>query len=157
MESRQITAEEMWQITCHEAGHAVIAVRLQVPFERAVRGGGEKGEVEVGITPAEHPDRVWSRETISQWQLFYTGGAAAEILLFGKYREYAAERDRYLHGRLEELLIKRRAGGWQQDIESALRILDHDSIHRVAMDLNRCGELTEEQVYALFDRKPPWW
>jgi hypothetical protein len=46
---RTITPEEEWQIACHEAGHAIVAVRCQVPLLFIKRGKGEHGIAEVGI------------------------------------------------------------------------------------------------------------
>jgi hypothetical protein len=156
-EPREITPEEEWQITCHEAGHAVMAVRLEMSFVRAARGPGEFGEVEVGITPLDDPNRACSQEEIVKWRLFYAGGAAAEVVCFGKYRTYAASRDRALHERLEKLAAGGRVDGWNQDIESAVKLLDREAIAKVATNLARHGQLSEEQIYDLFDRKPPWW
>ena len=87
-EPRQPTHEEAWKITCHEAGHAVAGVRLNVPFTHVERGDGEHGAVPVGVGPVDAPDHDWTDDEISRWQQFYAAGAAAEKLLFGEYREY---------------------------------------------------------------------
>ena len=74
----QFTPEEAWQITCHEAGHAVVGVRHQIVFLHVERGDGECGQVPVGVGPIENPTRTWTQDELSRWQQFYAGGAAAE-------------------------------------------------------------------------------
>jgi hypothetical protein len=154
---REITTEEDWQITCHEAGHATLAVRYCISFVEVKRGDGEFGELEASGCPLDHPGRSWPQDVISRWQHFYAAGAAAEQLMFGSFRPYAASRDLFLHGRLEELRPECRQNAWNQDIKAALKVLDRDSVEKVAKALACDRKLSDEQVYALFDRKPPWW
>lgn|GEM_PF-6185344 len=111
IEPRQLTPEEEWQITCHEAGHAVVGVRHQIPFWQVERGEREHGEVPIGVGPIVNPDRNWTEDEISRWQQFYAAGAAAEQLLFGTYREYAACRDRHFHDILERRWRANRSDG----------------------------------------------
>jgi hypothetical protein len=114
-EPRQLTPEEEWQITCHEAGDAIVGARLQISFLHVERGDGEHGEVHIGVGPIEDPDGDWTEDEISRWQQFYAAGAAAEKLLFGDYREYASRRDRYLHEVLEKRWRPNRSGAWEKD------------------------------------------
>jgi hypothetical protein len=152
--SRKLTKLEDWMITCHEAGHAVVGVRHEIAFENVVRGDGEYGEVPVGVGPIERGNGT--QDEISRWQQFYAAGAAAERLLFGEYREYGSARDRYLHGELEKLRHSNRDEGWDRDIQSALSVLDRDSVERVAKELDRVKNLSVEQVYELLGCVPPW-
>jgi hypothetical protein len=152
--ARQISRDEHWKISCHEAGHAIVGVRLELPLERVLRGEGEKGEVEPAINPIEEPDGDWTPEQISQWRQFYAAGAAAEILLFGRYREYGSRDDRDTHDFLEETWQPNRTHGWDRDIQAALDILDRHSIENVARELDRRGELSEDQVRELLGLAP---
>jgi len=81
---RQITVDEAWQITCHEAGHAVVAVRFVFNFHYVERGEGEHGKMEPCGCPLNHRELNWPLTAISQWQQWYAAGVAAEWLLFGK-------------------------------------------------------------------------
>ena len=153
---RQISPEEAWQITCHEAGHAVVGVRLQVPFEYVERGEDEHGEVPIAVGPIENPSGNWTRDEISEWQRFYAGGAGAEQLLFGSYREYACSRDKYLHAVLEKQWQPNRRRGWEQDVQSAMKLLDRQSVEKVAKELELQRKLSDDQVYQLLGCTP-WW
>ncbi len=155
-EPRQLTSEEAWKITCHEAGHAVVAVRHQLPIEYAERGDGESGKVELSLTLFDDEDRDWSWEEIAQYQQFYAGGAAAEWLLFGTYREYACGRDRAIHRAVEERWHPCRAGGWDEDVRSAMKVLDRESVEKVARALERHSRLDDEHLYELLGCKAPW-
>jgi len=155
--SRQITAEEDWQITCHEAGHAVQAVKHHFFFEYVQRGEGEHGELKPCECPLDYPDRCWSEDMLSKWQQFYAGGAAAELLVPGRYRPHGLKRDMLLHGNLEAMRQQRRHDAWAKDIHAALQVMDLESIEKVAQKLAEEKKLTDEQVYALFGLKPPWW
>jgi hypothetical protein len=155
-EPREITREEAWQITCHEAGHAIVGVRLQIPFLHVERGDGEQGEVEVGACPYECPDGDWTQDEISRWQTFYAGGAAAEKLMFDSHREYGSRRDEFLHSELEKRRLPVRSDGWDRDIQSAMALIDRESVQKVASELDRRKKLTEEQAYELLGCAPPW-
>ena len=146
---RQLTPEEAWQISCHEAGHAIAGVRLNLPFMNVIRGEGEHAETPIGNNPINCPNAPWADEAISRWQLFYAAGPAAEELEFGQYRDYAAREDRKLHGWLEKKRKINRIDGWSQDIQAAIKILDRKSIEKVAKELEAHGTLNEEKVYAL--------
>jgi hypothetical protein len=154
---RQFTREELWQVTCHEAGHAVVGVRLEIPFLYVERGDGEHGEVPVGVGPLENPGRSRSPSEISRWQQFYAAGAAAEQLLFEGYRDYWASRDKFLHEQLEKLRSQSRADAWDQDVRNALSVLDRESVEKVARALDHHRKLTDVQVYELLDRVPSWY
>jgi hypothetical protein len=155
--SRVVTREEAWQITCHEAGHAVVAVRHQIPFECVERGDGEHGEVQVDLCPLDDPSKNWTKDEIRNWLQFYVAGAAAELLLFGRYREYASSRDRILHDQIEKQWSSNRETGWEKDIQSAMEVLDRESVERVAKELDSQKKLTDEQVYKLLGSEPPWY
>jgi hypothetical protein len=152
-----ITPLENWQITCHEAGHAVLAVRFNMSFLSVERGDGAQGQLEACGNPLSNPDRGWSKEVIAQWQQFYAAGAAAELLLFGSYREYACSRDTILHDQLERMRPDGRRDGWAKDVDSAVKLLDRESIEKVAKKLDQERKLTDEEVYQLFGMRPPWW
>ncbi len=154
--ARQITPEEAWQITCHEAGHAVTGVRLRFAFLRVERGDGEYGRVDVGVGPIEAPTGNWTEVEISRWQLFYAGGAAAERMLFGDHRQYACRHDHGLHDRLEKHRHQSRNDAWERDIQSAVVLLDRESVEKVAKELDRSGTLSGEQVYQLLGCATPW-
>jgi hypothetical protein len=152
---RLLTTKEAWQITCHEAGHAVAAVRLKVRFFYVERGTSEQGKVEFGVAPIENPNRKRSEEEISRWQQFYAAGAAAERLLFGHYREYASSSDQRNHAKFEKQYRIGRLNGWDQDIQSVMNVLDCGAIEIVAKELDQQRKLTEEQVYELLGCVPP--
>jgi hypothetical protein len=151
-----IEGEEDWRITCHEAGHAIVACRLGLLFERISRGDGDRGSVTVGVdNPRENPNREWSVIEISNWQKFYAGGAAAERVMFGSHREYGSKSDFIIHTDLENKWRQRPFGGWEQDIQESMTILDKNSIENVANVLLlarersgtfRRGELSPEHV-----------
>ncbi len=155
-DSRQITAEAAWKITCHEAGHAVVAARLKVPFCYVRRKGGNQDLTEVAVGPLESTEDNRTQEEIARWQQFYAAGAAAELLLFGCYRPYAASRDRFLHDKCEKMRQQSRNDGWEDDIESALIVLNRDSIEKVAKELDRNGELSDEEVCDLLGCPYSW-
>jgi hypothetical protein len=156
-EPRFLTNAEAWQITLHEAGHAVAAVRLDFNVEFVERGDGEHGETRAIGCPLDHPDRQGPLEAIRQWQQFYAAGAASELLIIGSYREYASARHMFLHGKLENRRTHVRAnGGWSEDIEAVIKILDRESILKVARKLHPKGWLDDEQLYGLFQLVPPW-
>jgi hypothetical protein len=152
-EPRQITREEAWQITCHEAGHVVLAARHRIPFSHAERGDGDTGEVSVNVGPGEKPNQ----DEIRRWQQFYAGGAAAEKLLFGSYFENGSRNDRALHEELEGKRCPRRTGGWDQDVLDAANDLDRESVERIAKELGQRGRLGDEEVYELLGCPPPWY
>jgi hypothetical protein len=149
--------DEAWQITCHEAGHAVAAVFLEVMFECVERGDGDFGQVPVGVGPLDNPLRSWTEDEVSCWQRFYAAGAAAEKLLFAAYRPYACRVDQSLHNKLEKLRSTQRNDGWEQDVEAAVAILDQQSIEKVACELDHERKLTAEQVYEILGCVPPWY
>jgi hypothetical protein len=149
--------DESNRVLYHEAGHAVAAVRHQLPFRQVRRIDGENGEVSVGVGPLESPDRSHSQEEISRWELFYAAGAAAERLFFGDYREYGTKLDRALYDKLEKLRRVQRTSAWEMDIQSAMKTLDRQSVEKIAEALGQHGKLSEEQVHDLLRCKPAWW
>jgi hypothetical protein len=151
--SRQVTPEDAWRITCHEAGHAVAAVRNQIAFSHVERGDGEQGQMVFDHGPIENPTSNWTKEAISRWQQVYAAGAAAELLLFGDYRRYASSRDQRLHDKLEKCWCPDRSGGWEKDIQSALKLLDRESLEKVAEKLERRKKLSGEKVHEILSFK----
>jgi hypothetical protein len=156
MKSRNITPEEHWQITCHEAGHAIVAVRRGITFQHVIRGDGEHGEVELAVNPIDDPEGDFDAVRLSHYQEFYAGGAAAERLMFGTDRAYALRCDEDCHEKLERRLGRCRNQGFEEDIQSALKILDHCSVEKVAKELADKGKLNMEQVAALTGCRLPW-
>jgi hypothetical protein len=152
-----IAPDESNRVLYHEAGHAVVAVRNQIPFMQVHRKDDENGEVSVGVGTLESPDRSHNQDEISRWQLFYAAGAASECLFFGEYREYGTRLDRALHDRLEMLRSVQRTGAWDMDIQAAMKVLDRESVEKIAQALGQRGQLDEEQVHDLLGCKPPWW
>jgi hypothetical protein len=141
----------------HEAGHAVVALRLQIPFcVVEVRAGGN-GEVSVGVGPLESAGGSESDEEISRWQLFYAGGAAAERLFFGDYRKQGAKVDRAHHEKLEKMRSAERNCAWDLDIQSAMKVLDRESVQKIADALGQHRRLDEEGIHDLLGCKPSWW
>jgi hypothetical protein len=121
------------------------------------RGEGEDGEVPVGVGPIEDPRHNWTQDEISRWQQFYAAGAATEKFLFGDYREYGSRRDQALHERLEEQRRPNRSAGWEADIQSAIKLLDRESVEKVAKELDLHRKLSDEEVYKLLGCTPPWY
>jgi hypothetical protein len=164
METHEPTsAAEAWKITCHEAGHAVVAVCLGIHFIFVENNGGVHDKVEVGVTPLDlTPNGKPSggtQDLLLRWQQFYAGGAAAELLLFSKLREeydhFAYGEDRRLHGEYERLRGKNRADAWDQDVRSAMKVLERASIQslqEVARELGKEKKLDEDKVYDLLGR-----
>jgi len=85
-EVTKLAAEEDWKIACHEAGHAVAAVRQMICFDTAKVGPNEFGEVSPTWNPIDDEDRDWTDSQRVQYQLVYAAGAAAERLIFGRER-----------------------------------------------------------------------
>ena len=152
----QDTPEETWRIACHEAGHAVVGVRHKIPIEFIEIGEGENGEVSFSFSPIDRPTGKPSLTEISQWQQAYAAGAAAEQLLFGHYREYGSCHDRNLHNEWEKLRHQMRREGWDRDIHSAIKILDRESVEKVARALVRAEKLSGEDVHKLLGCILPW-
>jgi ATP-dependent Zn protease len=156
--SNLVAPDESHRVLYHEAGHAVVAVRHQIPFLHVERMEGDNGKVEVGVVgPLESPDRAHSQEEIAGWQRFYAAGAAAERLFFGEYRDYGTKADRALHDRLEKLRSIQRDRAWDVDIQSAMKVLDRKSVQKIAEALGQDIKLGEEQVHDLLGCKPSWW
>jgi len=61
MERVEITPEEQWKITCHEAGHAIMGDYHSISMMDAIRGEGE-----VGDGPIDCPDGGWTQLELSQ-------------------------------------------------------------------------------------------
>ena len=155
-EHRDITKQEHWRITCHEAGHAVFAVRCGIVFLYIERGAGEHALLELAINPVDEPDHNWSRSDILKWQEFYAAGAAAERLLFNDDRAYALRCDKCNHAKLETRLKRFRSRGFDEDLKSAMTHLDGDAIEKVATELEKRMRLEFEDVSTIIGQPLPW-
>jgi hypothetical protein len=151
-----ITPKEDWQITCHEAGHAVICVRRSILFDYALRGEGDQGIVVLTQGWIKDPREVYSPGQIESLLLYYAGGPAAEEVLFNVHRGAAANHDRSMHAQLEKHRRSKRENGWQQDIQAAIKILDCESVLKVARALHRKKKLINVEVYRILGCDPPW-
>ena len=154
--SRPIAPDEAWKITCHEAGHAIFAVRHGIIFESVKRGTGEHGIVKLCANPIDNPEEQWSPRELQVWQEFYAAGAAAERLLFDTDRYYALRSDISNHAVLERRLNRERASGFEEDVQSATRQLDSCSIEVVARELQSKTDMTFEEVAAVIGGSVPW-
>jgi len=144
-----ITTREAWEMTCHEAGHAAVAVHFGISFTHVERDGLYYGLVDAVARPLEFaPNGEWRGGTpdeVSQLHLYFAGGEAAEQLLFGKLRGKNADGtgpygiDKGRHGECEELLCNNRCDGWEKDIQSAMKVLagDLESVLKIATELGR--------------------
>ncbi len=148
--------DESRRVMYHEAGHAVLGVHHQLAFLHVEVKDDDCGEVPIGVGPLENTTRAHSLAEIFRWQLFYAAGTAAELLVFGSRREYGAQCDRALHAKLERMRGAPRSNGWEMDIQSAVKVLDRESVEKIAKALERRKKLSVEQVYALLDRETPW-
>jgi hypothetical protein len=159
--AREITSNEAWKITYHEAGHAFVAARLKIPFNYVERGEGEHGLVDVSNGPLDDflpgaPKRTRTEDEISHWQKFFAAGAAAERLLFGSYRDYASSHDQAKNEKLETLRPQQRSDGWERDVQSAMEILDQEAVKKLAGELDREKKLAEAQVYEILGFASPY-
>ena len=143
------------RVAYHEAGHAVAAVRLNIPFMHVVVNGDTSSEVEVSVTPLDNEDGLQSSEEMRRWQQFYAAGAASEQLLFGYYLPPASSRDRREHDEYEKRSHAPRVDGWYQDIAATVAVLDRESVKLVARELKERGRLEEDQVYEILHCDPP--
>jgi hypothetical protein len=153
--AKRCALEGVGRSSYHEAGHAVVAVKYHLRFEYVEILDGESGESKLFGGPLDNPNLKWREEAISQWQQAYAAGAAAEMLFFGSYRTDGSSSDLRLHGNLEKLRGQNRSDGWDQDIQSTMKILDCDSVEKVASVLNRKKRLSVEQVYELLNLESP--
>jgi hypothetical protein len=148
--------DEGWKIACHEAGHTIVAVLHEIPFDKVLRGDGEEGEVEVGVNPIDDEEIGLSNEQLKQWQEFYAAGAAAERAIFGEERRYAANRDMCHHGKLESRLPANRDLGFEDDVRTVLVQMDASVIRDVAGQLRVRRSLTFDVVAQAMGHTPSW-
>jgi hypothetical protein len=148
--------DDDWKITCHEAGHAIVAVLHEITFDSVHRGDGEDNEVEVNSSPLDDENDDWTDDTLRQWQQFCAAGAAAERLLFQNERQHAIGRDKFLHEKLEQRLNRHRADGFDEDVRAAMRLLDPCLIDNVAKELATKRKLTYDEVANLIEYRPSW-
>jgi hypothetical protein len=144
------------KITCHEAGHAIVAVLHEITFDYVERGNSEEGQVEVGSNPINDMDDGWSNDALRQWQHFYAAGAAAERILFQNERQHALKQDKHLHEKLEQRLNQHRAHGFEEDIQAAMKLLDACLIDKVAKELATKRHVTYDEVAKLIEYRPSW-
>jgi hypothetical protein len=149
--------DEAQRVLYHEAGHAVFAVRRRLLFEFAEVRENDWGEVRCVGGPLDIKDRTFSQEEMACWRQFYAAGAAAERLFYGEYREHGAQRDVTLHETLGLMSIPPRTDDWEESIQAATKVIDRESVAKVAVALNERKKLTDEQVHDFLGCKPPWW
>jgi hypothetical protein len=132
-----------WRICCHEAGHAIVAVKLAIMLERIARGEGTKGVVE----PFHDPDCNEPHDRAS-FQLFYAGGAASERLVFGteaRTFDYIAdplEDDKKKHRGLE---CRGRPNAFEADVDEAMLLLGGDKAKKTIEEVaNLLGQRRDE-------------
>ncbi len=143
-----------WPSLCHEAGHAIVATILDIPFNHVEISKGGCGAVDITCGPLDEPDSCTEKE-ILQWQQFYAAGAAGETLLCGSYRAYASRQDREMHSQFQAQFLQGRPANWESDIESAIHLLNRDDVEMLANALEDRRQLTDVQVYKLLGRDPP--
>ena len=122
----------------HEAGHAVAACLLDIPFCEVTII--YKPEVDLGPNPCDYPEE-FSDEERCNYRLVYAAGAAAEGLLFCKRREWATTHDRCCHSR---------CGGtdFEEDASKARQIpgFNRRVLVQVASALEKQHRLSEDEV-----------
>jgi hypothetical protein len=153
---RKFRMSDEWTIACHEAGHAIIAIRHRIAFTSAEIGPNEHGMVEPSMNPIDDDELEWTKEDVKRYQEFYAAGAAAERLMFRKEREHAQTSDKSCHEQLERLGEQIRSSGFEEDVEAAIGLLDRTLIEAVARKLRDHGKLTVEDVCAEM-KCSPWW
>jgi hypothetical protein len=147
---------ESWKISCHEAGHAVVAVKLDVILDYVERGDPRDDRAQPVLDLLNALPHEQTPDRISRYQRFYAGGAAAEVVLFGAYRLPACAEDRRLHRKLEELRDEHRSDAWDLDVQEAVGLLDKNSVEVVAKALHPRGKLIHERVCELIGWILPW-
>ena len=138
-----------WPSLCHEAGHVIVAIKVNIAFEHVEIRKGGCGEVDIALGPLDCAPDECTNEEIRRWQQFYAAGAAAETLLCGDYRAYASRKDRELHARLQSRFLQGRSTGWEMDVERVIHLLNRDTVEMVANALAKHRKLSEDQVYEL--------
>ena len=145
-----------WKTSCHEAGHAIVAVLYELPFDYVERGMGEDdGEVVVGNGPFEEGSDAPPVE-LAEWQQFYAAGAAAERIMFGSERAYGIVNDVKKHLRVERMLQQSRVDPFNADVGSAMKMLDRRDIEVVATKLVQTRKLNFDEVAKLIGYIPSW-
>ncbi|WP_199169866.1 hypothetical protein [Rhodopirellula bahusiensis] len=152
-----------WRICCHEAGHAVVAVKLRIPVNKITRGEGTFGEVQ----PIHDASDNCDQKSLVRYQLFYAAGAAAERIVFGTEKRTfdelvdPLEGDRQQHEQLES---HERLNAFGIDIEETIACFGGEDgkkiIERVAALLKerrdkdgRKGQITQEEVAEIIGDK----
>jgi hypothetical protein len=154
--SSVISDKEAWQIACHEAAHAVIAVHHRFDLENVEMIDEENAITRPLGGPIEDLHKVWVVEEVRKWQEFYAAGIAAERLLFGEDRGHGWEVDKELHDKLERRYSRTHINAWEADIENTMKLLDCESVEKVAKELQLTRKLDGDIVYAILGIKPPW-
>jgi hypothetical protein len=151
--------DEDWKINCHEAGHAIVAVRHEITFDCVKRADGEKDEVFVAPNPVDDNECEWcewSDAELMRVQEYYAAGAAAERIMFQEERQHASREDRCNHDKLERQLNRQREFGFEEDVQGAMRLLDRCSIEKVAARLQEKRTLDFDEVARTIGYTPSW-
>jgi hypothetical protein len=148
--------DDEWKIACHEAGHAIVAVRHRIAFTSAEVGPSDHGMVAPALNPVDDEEHEWSEDAVNRYQQFYAAGAAAERLLFNDERKQALKLDKNCHERIERRRLQPRACGFEDDIRAAMALFDLISVRTVARKLQAQRVLTVEDVCMAMGCSP-WW
>lgn len=149
------TQEARLRILYHEAGHAVMAVCHNIPFESVVIESGGCGEVDIRLGPLDEAIEDQLVSKIIQWQEMYAAGAAAEMLVYGDHHETLSRRDKELYGQLQARFRPGKPPRWEEDVNHARRVLKRCDIETVGNALNERNKLSEEEVWKLLSLEIP--
>jgi hypothetical protein len=78
------------------------------------------------------------------------------MVLFQDYRKHGCTVDVAKHNELERMWRPGRVNGWESDIESAMKILDRESIQKVARKLEQKRQLKDKDVCNILGCEPYW-
>ena len=97
----KLQSDDPRRVAVHDAGHAIIAVKLGILFDHVKLGPGpEDGEVPPTFSPFDKESRP-APDDIPKWRSFYAGGAAAEHIAFDSIRSHAIRCDAKRHDGLK--------------------------------------------------------
>lgn len=152
----ELQTDDPRRVAVHEAGHAIIAVKLGVLFEYAELGPGpEDGQVSPIFSPFDKDSRPDSAD-IPKWRLFYAGGAAAEYIAFNSIRRHAIRCDVNHHADLNRICEDKTHASFEASIVLATGQLSVREIYAVADALERTRKLSYDDVCSIVGVTPPW-